>query len=219
MEPAATGQEASSTGSTTGKHFSFETAGLRSEAGKTTLSVAQIAEQNLPSVVLITSEVQSQSSYYGQGGTFGFGNPFGQGGATVETYAGSGVIISADGYILTNAHVVDGASKITVQLNDGTIYEALLVGSDSETDIAVIKINAAGLPYSVMGDSDDVVVGELCVAIGNPLGDLTGTVTVGFISALERSINVEGTNMVLLQHDAAINSGNSAARCITPLAR
>ena len=127
----------------------------------------------------------------------------------VSEGAGSGVVISKNGYIVTNNHVIDSANKITVQLNDGTEYEAELIGKDSRTDIAVIKIDASDLKPAVWGDSDGLVVGELAVAIGNPLGKLGGTVTDGIISALSRDIEIDGHMMNLLQTSAAVNPGNS----------
>lgn len=123
--------------------------------------------------------------------------------------AGSGVIISGDGYIITNNHVIDGANKITVILKNGTEYEARLIGRDSETDVAVVKIEDTGLTAAVFGDSDKLVQGELAVAIGNPLGRLGGTATAGIISALDREITINGKQMTLLQTDASINPGNS----------
>ena len=122
---------------------------------------------------------------------------------------GSGVIISENGYILTNNHVIDGANKILVRLKDGTEYEAKLVGKDSKTDTAVIKIEATGLKYAVLGDSSKLEVGDLAVVIGNPLGELGGTVTSGIISALEREITISGKKMNLIQTDAGVNPGNS----------
>ncbi|MCE5195850.1 MAG: trypsin-like peptidase domain-containing protein [Negativicutes bacterium] len=127
----------------------------------------------------------------------------------VTTGAGSGVIISEDGYIITNQHVIDGASVIAVSLRNGEAYEASLVGSDSKIDIAILKINATGLTPAVFGDSDQLVVGELAVAIGNPLGQLGGTVTDGIISALDRELEFDNATMNLLQTNAAINPGNS----------
>ena len=123
--------------------------------------------------------------------------------------AGSGVIISSDGYIITNEHVVEGARQIKVTTSDGTEYVAQLVGYDADADIAVVKIDATGLQAAVFGDSDQVVVGEDVVAVGNPLGTLGGTVTNGIISATDREITVEGKDMVLLQTNADINPGNS----------
>ncbi|SCJ89167.1 S1C family serine protease [Neobittarella massiliensis] len=127
----------------------------------------------------------------------------------VSQGAGSGVIISADGYIVTNNHVIDGAQKITVTLKDGTEYAATLVGTDAETDLAVLKIDAKDLKPAVMGSSGDLQVGQFALAIGNPLGELGGTVTDGIISALDREVEIDGQTMTLLQTNAAINPGNS----------
>ena len=123
--------------------------------------------------------------------------------------AGSGVIISPDGYIVTNNHVIEGSRKITVHLSNGVEYDAVLIGRDSATDLAVIKIDASGLPSATWGDSDSLSVGEPAVAIGNPLGKLGGTVTEGVISALSRNIEIDGQMMTLLQTSAAVNPGNS----------
>ena len=166
----------------------------------TGLSTAQVAELVSPSVVVITTEqvVYSQWSWYGQN--------------QVESGAGSGVIISSDGYILTCAHVVDGASNITVTINDKD-YTATLVGEDTTSDIAVIKIDANGLTPATVGDSDSLKVGQNVMAVGNPLGELGGTVTGGMISALNRSVTIQGTNstntMSLIQMDASVSPGNS----------
>ncbi len=123
--------------------------------------------------------------------------------------SGSGIIVTADGYILTNNHVVSGAQAIKVYLQDDTEYDAKLIGTDQKTDLAVIKIEAAGLTPVKMGDSDALVVGEDVVAIGNPLGELRGTATSGMVSALSRTITIGNEEMTLLQTDAAINPGNS----------
>ena len=123
--------------------------------------------------------------------------------------AGSGVIIQSDGYIITCEHVVEGARKITVTTKDGKEYNATLIGSDADQDIAVIKIDATGLTAATYGDSSKLEVGDTAVVIGNPLGRLSGTVTTGIISALDRKINIEGREMTLLQTDASINPGNS----------
>ena len=166
----------------------------------TGLSTAQVAELVSPSVVVITTEqvVYSQWSWYGQN--------------QVESGAGSGVIISSDGYILTCAHVVDGASNITVTIGDKD-YTATLVGEDITSDIAVIKIDANGLTPATVGDSDSLKVGQNVMAVGNPLGELGGTVTGGMISALNRSVTIQGTNstntMSLIQMDASVSPGNS----------
>ncbi len=127
----------------------------------------------------------------------------------ISSGAGSGVIISDDGYIITNNHVISGADTITVRTTDAKEYSAKLVGTDSETDVAVIKIEAEGLTPAIIGDSSRLIVGETVVAIGNPLGELGGTVTNGIISALDREITIDGDTMTLLQTNAAINPGNS----------
>ena len=123
--------------------------------------------------------------------------------------AGSGFIISEDGYIVTNRHVVANSQSISVQLDNGDFYDARLVGMDRRNDIAVLKIEGENLPTVTLGSSDDLVVGELAVAIGNPTGKLSNTVTVGVISALSRDLTIEGETMNVLQTDAAINPGNS----------
>ena len=164
------------------------------------LTTEQVADLVSPSVVVITTEqvVYSQWSWYGQN--------------QVESGAGSGVIISSDGYILTCAHVVDGASNITVTIGDKD-YTATLVGEDTTSDIAVIKIDADGLTPATVGDSDSLKVGQNVMAVGNPLGELGGTVTGGMISALNRSVTIQGSSSVntmsLIQMDASVSPGNS----------
>jgi serine protease Do len=125
------------------------------------------------------------------------------------TSCGSGIIISTDGYIVTNYHVVEGANTITVTLDDGSDYAAYFVGSDAYSDIAVLQIQQTGLQAAEFGDSDAVRVGEIAIAIGNPTGQLQGTATSGIISALNRNVQINNTVMNLIQTDAAINSGNS----------
>ena len=164
------------------------------------LTTEQVADLVSPSVVVITTEqvVYSQWSWYGQN--------------QVESGAGSGVIISSDGYILTCAHVVDGASTITVTIGDKD-YTATLVGEDTTSDIAVIKIDADGLTPATVGNSDSLKVGQSGMAVGNPLGELGGTVTGGMISALNRSVTIQGSSSVntmsLIQMDASVSPGNS----------
>ena len=164
------------------------------------LTTEQVADLVSPSVVVITTEqvVYSQWSWYGQN--------------QVESGAGSGVIISSDGYILTCAHVVDGASTITVTIGDKD-YTATLVGEDTTSDIAVIKIDADGLTPATVGNSDSLKVGQSVMAVGNPLGELGGTVTGGMISALNRSVTIQGSGSVntmsLIQMDASVSPGNS----------
>ncbi|ABY93839.1 MULTISPECIES: S1C family serine protease [Thermoanaerobacter] len=124
--------------------------------------------------------------------------------------SGSGFIISSDGYIVTNNHVIDGASKITVKLSDGRSADAKLVGKDDRTDLAVLKINLPNLPIVKLGDSSKLQPGELAIAIGNPLGEsFAGTVTAGIISGLNRNLQSDYGPVKLIQTDAAINPGNS----------
>ncbi len=130
-------------------------------------------------------------------------------GQYISEGAGSGVIYSKDGYIITNNHVIDGANKIDVTLRNGKVYEAEIIGTDAKTDLAVIKINGENLKAAKLGDSTQLVVGETVLAIGNPLGQLGGTVTNGIISALDREIDIEGEKMTLLQTNASVNPGNS----------
>lgn len=134
-------------------------------------------------------------------------NVFGQ--VTSSAASGSGFILSEDGYILTNCHVIEGSDEIQVSLYDGSTYKATLVGEDSTNDVALLKIDAKGLKAVSIGDSDQLKVGEQVAAIGNPLGELTYSMTVGYVSALDRTINTDGKPINMLQTDAAINPGNS----------
>ncbi|MCI8630881.1 MAG: trypsin-like serine protease [Firmicutes bacterium] len=158
------------------------------------LSVQEVAAMNANAVVEIRTEQVATDSWMQQYVTKG---------------AGSGVIISENGYIVTNNHVISGANKITVKLKSGDEYEASLIGKDNDTDVAVIKIEAEGLTSAVYGDSSTLVVGDIAVAIGNPLGELGGTATFGRISATDRNISIDGKAMTLIQTDASINPGNS----------
>ena len=180
-DSTTTGSVGNDTGSTNG---------LSADA----LSISQIASIVSPSVVEVTTETISTNPFFPQ---------------YVQDGAGSGVIISEDGYIITNAHVISGASQIKVRTSDKTEYEAELIGSDSKSDIAVLKIGATGLTPAVVGNSDNLVVGEFTLAVGNPMGTLGGTVTNGIISALNRDITVQGQTMNLLQTNAAVSPGNS----------
>ena len=131
---------------------------------------------------------------------------------------GTGVVMSADGYIITNAHVIEGSFRADVVLEDGGQYEALLVGSDAATDLAVLKIDAQGLTPAEFGDSDQMEVGDVVVAIGNPRGEeLRGTMTDGILSAINRDMEVEGRQMTLLQTTAALNTGNSGGALINDM--
>ncbi len=158
------------------------------------LPVPEIVEKVSPSVVGVTSLLSGGTSY------------------------GTGFVISEDGYIVTNYHVIDGAQKITVAFSvsdDDKEYDAELIGGDEQTDIAVLKIEKDGLSAVEFGKSSDLIVGELAIAIGNPMGsELSGTVTAGIISALNRSLTIEERKMNLIQTDASINNGNSGGPLI-----
>lgn len=130
-------------------------------------------------------------------------------GQTGAQCAGSGFVLSEDGYVITNNHVIEGAQAILVGLYDGRELEAQLIGRDSLNDVALLKIDAEGLSCVAVGDSDAVEVGEEVIAIGNPLGKLTFTMTAGYVSALDREVSTDGRPISMLQTDAAINSGNS----------
>ena len=182
-EPGATDQEFSISDLTDGQP----------SAGNA-LSIVEIARIGKPAVVAINTETLVSS-------------PFGNTGLVPA--AGSGFILTRDGYIVTNHHVVAGARTISVVLDNGDAYDAAWVGSDPGNDLAVLKIDGQDLPTVRLGHSSDLEVGELAVAIGNPLGELSGTVTAGIISALDRAVTIDGQTLYLLQTDAAINAGNS----------
>ena len=160
---------------------------LQSAEGKE-MSLRQLYEQCSPSVVGISGFMMGKIGYSW----------------------GSGVILTADGLIITNTHVIDGCDRATVKLYDDTEYEAVLIGADSISDIAVLKIEAEGLPAAVFGDSSTLTVGQEVAAIGNPLGEeFRMTLTDGIISAISRDINYRGRTMTLMQTNAALNEGNS----------
>ncbi|MBR5313525.1 MAG: trypsin-like peptidase domain-containing protein [Clostridia bacterium] len=169
------------------------------DTGSETLTYSQVAEVVKDSVVEIMTEYTVQSMWY----------------QYVTGGAGSGVIISDDGYIITNNHVIcddsgtNVADNITVRLTNGEEYKATAVGADADSDIAVLKIEAQGLTFAVAGNSDNLAVGEEVVVVGNPLGELGGTVTNGIVSATEREMDVNGVTMHLIQSNAAVNPGNS----------
>lgn len=158
------------------------------------LTAAEVYAANVNSTVGITTSVTTN--------IWGF--------QTTSAASGSGFIISADGYILTNYHVIDSADAITVSLFDGTTYDAALIGYDESNDIAVLKVEAKDLPPVILGDSDSLNVGDQVVAIGNPLGELTFSLTSGYVSAMDREVTLSSSiTMNLIQTDCAINSGNS----------
>ena len=158
------------------------------------VDLADVVDTTAPSVVEVFTETKQVSRMFREYVTEG---------------AGSGVILTENGYLVTNNHVVEGASTIRVRLNNGQAYPAVLVGTDAKTDLAVLKIEAAGLPAAKLADSAKVRAGDFVIAIGNPLGELGGTVTEGIISAKDRQVTIDGQSMTLLQTSAAVNPGNS----------
>ena len=188
--------------------------------GKKVLTIPEIAEQVGPSVVGVINKttVQPQKYYDPFSGRYYYSSGDGStDGQTVEQGSGSGIIFQDDGYIVTNQHVIDGASEISVILNTGDEFTAKLVGQDTKTDLAVLKIDPGStkLTAATLGDSTTVQVGETAVAIGNPMGqEFSGSVTAGIISAVNRTMNIDNRTYNLLQTDAAINSGNSGGALI-----
>ena len=209
-----------------GKHFSIVEAASQENA----LSIAEIAKKCRTSVVAIETETtvvynNHDSNYYnpfgsmfpGFGFDYGYGYPGNRGTQReyTQTGAGSGIILSEDGYILTNHHVIAGVDKITVYVMpedpkaEETTYEAKLIGSSESNDVAVLKIDAEGLNAAEFGDSDQLEIGELAVAIGNPMGNVHGSVTAGIISATEQELTIDDVTISAIQTDASINPGNS----------
>lgn len=189
-------QNGSRTGKTTVQQSSrtATTVNVKKVDGQTLMSPAEVYASTVNSVVSINCSAVST-------------NIFGQ--QTESASSGSGFIYTADGYIVTNQHVVAKASSINVTLYNGDTYPATLVGSDSDYDVAVLKINAKDLPAVTLGNSTDVNVGDNVMAIGNPLGELTFSMSSGIVSCVNRAINVEGTPFNMIQVDASINPGNS----------
>ena len=159
------------------------------------LTPAQVYAQNVDSVVAISATVQSTNIY---------GQPT-QGGST-----GSGFVLTQDGYVVTNCHVVEGAASVSIITSDGSEYPAQVVGYDDNNDVAVLKTEAEGLQPVTLGSSSSLIIGDMVVAIGNPLGELTSTQTVGYVSGMGREVATDTlTTISMIQTDAAINPGNS----------
>ena len=166
---------------------------LTSNETDRSLTPQQVYKLNVAAVCGIASE--STTNVFGQSAT--------------AAVIGSGFVLTEDGYVVTNNHVVEASGQLSVKLWSGETYPAEIVGGDSFSDVALLKIEAEGLPHVTVGDSDAIEVGEACIAIGNPLGELTFTMTGGYVSALPREINTNGKPINMFQTDAAINSGNS----------
>lgn len=162
--------------------------------GRGIMTLPELFQETNPAIVAISTQVQGV-------------NIFGR--VVTHPSAGSGFLVSEDGYIVTNHHVIENAISISVLLYDGTSHPAELIGGDAHSDLAVLKINAQGLSFLNFADSDALLVGEPVAALGNPLGEFANSMSVGVVSALDRSINIDGTPRIMLQTDAAVNSGNS----------
>ena len=154
------------------------------------LTPGQVYAQSVDSIVTVSATVRGTMGQQG-------------------TSTGSGFVITEDGYVVTNYHVVEGATGVKVTLHSGMEHKAEVIGYDDANDVAVLKIEVKGLEFLKAGSSDDLIVGDQLVAIGNPLGELTSTMTVGYVSAKDRVINTDGARINMIQTDAAINSGNS----------
>lgn len=196
-QPAADASGAASAPESAGEPYQRELTPLPEtlptyDSGKT-MTAQEVYGINVDAVCGIATEVTT--------------NVFGQTASTAVV--GSGFVLTEDGYVVTNNHVVEGTDNVSVKLHDGSTYPAEVVGGDSLSDVALLKIEAEGLSHVAVGDSDAIAVGEGCIAIGNPLGELTFTMTGGYVSALPREINISGKPISMFQTDAAINAGNS----------
>ena len=196
-QPAADASGAASAPESAGEPYQRELTPLPEtlptyDSGKT-LTAQEVYSINVDAVCGIATEVTT--------------NVFGQ--TTSTAVVGSGFVLTEDGYVVTNNHVVESTDNVSVKLHDGSTYPAEIVGGDSLSDVALLKIEAEGLSHVAVGDSDTIAVGEGCIAIGNPLGELTFTMTGGYVSALPREINISGKPISMFQTDAAINAGNS----------
>ena len=196
-QPAADASGAASAPESAGEPYQRELTPLPEtlptfDSGKT-LTAQEVYGINVDAVCGIATEVTT--------------NVFGQTASTAVV--GSGFVLTEDGYVVTNNHVVEGTDNVSVKLHDGSTYPAEVVGGDSLSDVALLKSEAEGLSHVAVGDSDAIAVGEGCIAIGNPLGELTFTMTGGYVSALPREINISGKPISMFQTDAAINAGNS----------
>ena len=168
---------------------------LKTVDGQTEMSDAEIYAANVNSVVSINVTGTSGYNFFGQ--------------PVQSASSGSGFVLTSDGYIVTNYHVVKDAQTVKVTMYNGDEYDAQYVGGDEDYDIAVIKIEATGLPAVTLGNSEELNVGDHVLAIGNPLGDLTFSMSGGMVSSVNRTINVDGTPFNMIQTDASINPGNS----------
>lgn len=187
--------------------------------GKQVLTIPQIASQVGPSVVGVINKTKVQPQQYYDwfsGRFYYYEDPSKDSNELIEQGSGSGIIISDDGYVVTNQHVIEGATEVSVILNTGDEIVAKVIGQDTKTDLAVLKIDTdKQLQPATLGDSTQTQVGELAVAIGNPMGqEFSGSVTAGIVSAINRTMSIDNRTYNLLQTDAAINAGNSGGALI-----
>lgn len=203
-----------------GESAASAAATLAAKTGGEELTIPEIAAKVGPAVVGVINKTTIQPMQYWDpfSGRYFYSSDPSQSDELIEQGSGSGIIINTDGYIITNQHVIDGAKEVEVILNTGSTYTAEIVGQDTKTDLAVLKITPKAeepLTAAVLGDSTSLQVGELAVAIGNPMGmEFSGSVTAGIVSALNRSMTIENRTYNLIQTDAAINSGNSGGALI-----
>ena len=220
LDTTTAGTTAANTNGSGSSSGSATTTAYTDESGKDALTVPEIAAKVGPAVVGVINKttVTTQQYWDPWSGRYYYSqDPSQDNNQTVEQGSGSGIIISEDGYIVTNQHVIDGATEVDVILNTGTTYTAEIIGQDEKTDLAVLKITPENetLTVAVLGDSTTVQVGELAVAIGNPMGmEFAGSVTAGIVSAVNRTMTIDNRTYNLIQTDAAINSGNSGGALI-----
>jgi serine protease Do len=196
LEAVGVGSGPSAAPAATTSGNSADQASAKTPSGDPDADIVSAAAKVSPAVVTITTTATGGGGFGGRG--------------VQTTGVGSGTIFDSNGWILTNRHVVEGATNVSVQLADGRTFSGTIYGESSTTDLAIVKIQATGLPTAAVGDSASLVVGQRVIAIGDPLGDFQNTVTTGIVSGLARSIDVENEHLSgLIQTDAAINPGNS----------
>ncbi len=210
------GQMVSKNQMISGANYDISHLATGTDENKTALSIVEIANKVGPSCVGVINKakIRPQKFFDPFSGRYYYTQDPGSN-ELIEQGSGSGIIISEDGYVVTNQHVIEGASEVTVVLNTGDEYTAKIVGEDAKSDLAVLKIDAKNIVPATLGNSETVQVGEIAVAIGNPLGqEFAGSVTAGVISAVNRTMTVDNKKYNLIQTDAAINPGNSGGALV-----
>jgi len=210
------GQMVSKNQMISGANYDISHLATGTDENKTALSIVEIANKVGPSCVGVINKakIRPQKFFDPFSGRYYYTQDPNSN-ELIEQGSGSGIIISEDGYVVTNQHVIEGASEVTVVLNTGDEYTAKIVGEDSKSDLAVLKIDAKNIVPATLGNSETVQVGEIAVAIGNPLGqEFAGSVTAGVISAVNRTMTVDNKKYNLIQTDAAINPGNSGGALV-----